>query len=185
MCFVQNNLRNKANTALEKKYWLKPNENGILCRNDNPTEGREYNRTFHKWRHSIPDNFRLWHPSSRLKYLFSSPLGRGAIYERPRHIFFNRTNDSGRAELLVFDKSLDKRDTDSNSLLVIDVVVSKEVDKGELFDVDSAGEKLPRDDRVDDEANGIAQNNLIKIIHRNLDKNGNFWLKQKVKLIKP
>jgi hypothetical protein len=70
-------------------------------------------------------------------------------------------------------------------LLVIDVVVSKEVDKGELFDVDSAGEKLPRDDRVDDEANGIAQNNLIKIIHRNLDKNGNFWLKQKVKLIKP
>ncbi len=83
---------------------------------------------------------------------------------------FKRTNDSERNEFLVFDEALDKRDADSNSLLVINVVVSKEVDKGELLDVDSAGEKLPRDNCVDDGANGIAQNNLIKINHSKFEK---------------
>ena len=58
--------------------------------------------------------------------------------------------------LIVNTESLDKWDSDSNSLLVIDVVVAEEVDEGELLDVDPAGEKLPGDDRVDDEANGIA-----------------------------
>jgi len=40
--------------------------------------------------------------------------------------------------------------------LVIDVIIAEEVDEGVLLDVDSAGEKFPRDNGVYDEANGVA-----------------------------
>lgn len=56
--------------------------------------------------------------------------------------------------------STDKRHHSRDPLLVLDIITLKEAHQIHLFLLDSSGEELPQDDRVCNEADGIAQDEL-------------------------